>query len=104
MFASSAKVLRRKHIHANKYALWFGLHFACLLNKALNFGLLPVESGSPEEGVRTDVSLHMLFPFCDTLPCLVCLANSCSFCKTLLKCHCLLETSLRWIGALLPIS
>lgn len=32
--------------------LWFGLHFACLLNKALNLGILPVESGSPVKGVR----------------------------------------------------
>lgn len=32
--------------------VWFGLHFACLLNKALNLGILPVESGSPVKGVR----------------------------------------------------
>lgn len=31
--------------------LWFGLHFACLLNKALNFELLPMESGSQVKGV-----------------------------------------------------
>lgn len=32
--------------------LWFGLHLAYLLNKALNLGILPVESGSPVEGVE----------------------------------------------------
>ena len=32
--------------------VWFDLHFACLLNKALNLGILPVESGSPVKGVR----------------------------------------------------
>lgn len=31
--------------------LWFGLHFACLLNKALNFERLPMESGSQVKGV-----------------------------------------------------
>lgn len=25
--------------------VWFGLHLACLLNKALDLGILPVESG-----------------------------------------------------------
>lgn len=80
--------------------LWFGLHFACLLKKAWNFELLPMESGSPVKGVRpyTDVSLHMLFPFSNTLPCLVCLVNSCSFCKTLLKCHVFLEPPLSGLG------
>lgn len=81
--------------------LRFGWHFACSLCKALNLRLLPVGSGSPVKSVRpwTDVSLHTLFPFCDTLPCLVCLEDSCSFRKTWLKRHFLLE-----IGALPPIS
>ena len=67
--------------------LCFGVHFVCLLNKALNLDPQWQVWDHDLVGLCTCCSLSA------TLPCVVCLVNYCSFCKTLLKCHFLLETS-----------
>lgn len=54
--------------------LWFSLHFSCLSNKILNCRISYVESESMRHCAST-----MLFPSCNTVPCLVCVVNFCSF-------------------------